>query len=215
MKVENDKPQKNPGGCTGYVLTPEDRQRGAVKAAAKRTAQLKEKDEQRALAGKVAALSQARRGLQVGQAIEPPANVFEVIQKLGELRIATLEQAGKALGVNRHTFRDWLKTYPEIAEAWAEAKGQEHDALVDKLMRAGLGELSEDEQVNIVALIVALKMRHGYRDQGEAGTRIGTQNNVQIVLPGAQGRDEYLRRVTSPAQAALPAASVDEGDDNE
>lgn len=184
-------------------LDNEARSRGGKASGAKRVAELKAKDEQRALASKVAVLAQARRGLQIGQAVEPPANVFDVIQKLGELRIATLEEAGKALGVNRHTFRDWIKTYPEIGEAWADAKGQEHDALFGKLMRAGLGELDEDEQVNIVALIVSLKMRHNYRDQGNE-SRVGTQNNTQIVInmPGAKSREDYMRSITAPSEDA-------------
>lgn len=184
-------------------LDNEARSRGGKASGAKRADQLKQDREQRALASKVATLARSQRGLMVGQAIEPPENVFEVIQKLGELRIATLEQAGKALGVSRSTFQGWLKTYPEIAAAFAEARAQEHDALVDKLMRAGLGELNEEEQVNIVALIVALKMRHGYRDAGNE-SRVGTMNNTQIVInmPGAKSREDYMRSITAPAQDA-------------
>jgi len=184
-------------------LDNEARSRGGKASGAKRAAELKAKDEQRALAAKVATLARSQRGLMVGQAVEPPANVFEVIQQLGELRIATHEQAAKSLGVSRSTFQGWLKTYPEIAAAFGEAKGQEHDALVDKLMRAGLGELNEEEQVNIVALIVALKMRHGYRDAGNE-SRVGTMNNTQIVInmPGAKSREDYMRSITAPSEDA-------------
>jgi hypothetical protein len=222
MQIEradtNEKPQKNPGGVTGYVLTPEDRAKGQAKATAKSAERKRAENEQRNQAGKIAALAAQARGLQIGQTIEPPKHLFHVIEVLGKLRLATDAKAAEMLGISEGTWKDWRTKYPEIKEAWSNVKRQEEEELVDKLYRSATGQLREDEEVNIVSAMFLLKARHGYRDQGsDVGggvTRIGTMNNVQIVLPGSQSRSDWLRSVSSPVTPpALPAAAeVLEGD---
>jgi hypothetical protein len=213
-----EKPQKNPGGASGYVLTPEDRAKGLKKAVAKSVENRRAINEQRNQAGKVAALAAQARGVQIGQTIDPPKHLFHVIEVLGKLRLATDAKAAEMLGISEGTWRAWRTTYPEIKEAWSNVKRQEEEELVDKLYRSATGQLREDEQVNIVSAMFLLKARHGYRDQGsDVGggvTRIGTMNNVQIVLPGSQSRADWLRSVNSPVTPpALPApAEVLEGD---
>jgi predicted DNA-binding protein (UPF0251 family) len=162
-------------------LDQEARRRGGVKSAAKRNAQLKDMNERRDIRGQIAALAANKRGLQIGEKVAPPANVFEVLRAVGA-KGATKTEAAQVFGINVRTLNRWLDEYPEVQEAWEEAKTLEHDMLVNKLFSLAM-------EGNVIAILFALKARFAYVE-GAAAT---TQNNVSITfnLPGAKTPEQY------------------------
>lgn len=88
------------------------------------------------------------------------------------------------------------------------AKTTEHDAMVEKLYAMGMGTAPEEDKGNIVALLFLLKSRHGYREMGNDVSRVGTQNNVQIVVNGALTREQYMQTLRLAAPAHEEAEEV-------
>lgn len=162
-------------------LDQEARRLGGIKSAAKRSAQLRTMNERKDIRGQIAALAASKRGLQIGEKVAPPANVFEILRAVGE-KGATKTEAARVFGVNIATFNRWLEEYPEVHEAWEEAKQLEHDMLVNKLFSLAM-------EGNVIAILFALKARFAYVE-GAAAT---TQNNVSITfnMPGAKTPEQY------------------------
>lgn len=102
--------------------------------------------------------------------------------RLPETRIA------RELGLN---FRTWQRIRDEderLSSALAEARKAEEEELAGLLIeKARRGET--------VALIFALKGRHGYRDQGAPPGDGGSRTNIVINLPASMSPDEYSKLI--------------------
>ncbi|MES9887278.1 MAG: hypothetical protein ABW140_10730 [Candidatus Sedimenticola sp. 6PFRAG1] len=83
---------------------------------------------------------------------------------------------------------------PKALDALEEGRGIEHEALVGKLFDMAM-------KGNVVALLFALKSRHGYRE----GIAIEHNSNVRVTfdLPGALSTDQYAK-VIEQEIPALP-----------
>lgn len=102
--------------------------------------------------------------------------------RVPETRIA------RELGVN---YRTWMRLRDEddrLSSALAEARKAEEEELAGLLIeKARRGET--------VALIFALKGRHGYRDQGAPPGDGGSRTNIVINLPASMSPDEYSKLI--------------------
>jgi hypothetical protein len=102
--------------------------------------------------------------------------------RVPETRIA------RELGVN---YRTWMRLRDDddrLASALAEARKAEEEELAGLLIeKARRGET--------VALIFALKGRHGYRDQGAPPGDGGSRTNIVINLPASMSPDAYSRLI--------------------
>lgn len=86
------------------------------------------------------------------------------------------------LGVNPRTLNRWLEDHPELSDAIALGREQEHHALYNMLFVEAV------EKKNITAALAILNARHGWR-----GDQSGNANgvNLTIALPGAMTMQQF------------------------
>lgn len=102
--------------------------------------------------------------------------------RVPETRIA------RELGINYRTWSRIRDDDEQLSSALAEAKKAEEEELAGLLIdKARRGET--------VALIFALKGRHGYRDQGAPPGDGGSRTNIVINLPASMSPDEYSKLI--------------------
>jgi hypothetical protein len=112
----------------------------------------------------------------------PPENAMEVIEDAAS-RGCSEWSIAKALGTCFGTWRRWLDEFPELKEAYDQARAIEHDALVGVLFEKAM-------KGDSTAAMFLLKCRHNYRD---GGVTIEDNRRVQIgvVLPSSLNPDQY------------------------
>lgn len=111
-----------------------------------------------------------------GRLIEPTDADIENIE-LWTAKGSGLRHIARALKVNVKTLHAWRERHPAVTEAIEAGKEAEHDALRSKLMELAMGG-------NLVAILFALKCRHGWRE-GEV-LQQGNRVNVTFNIPGAR-----------------------------
>ena len=111
-----------------------------------------------------------------GRLIEPTAADIKNIE-LWTAKGSGLIHIARALKVNVKTLHAWRERHPTVNEALEAGKETEHDALRSKLMELAMGG-------NLVAILFALKCRHGWRE-GEVQQQ-GNRVNVTFNIPGAR-----------------------------
>ncbi len=115
--------------------------------------------------------------------VNPPSNAAEEIE--------TLAATGFSLrGIAAHfrcsppTITTWFEKFPRLAEAFANGRERERQALHSRLYRLAM------EDGDKVAAMFLLKARHGYRegDQQEQANRVA----ITFNLPGALKPEQYV-----------------------
>jgi len=121
----------------------------------------------------------------------PPKNAIAIIQELGS-RGCSEKSIAYALGTSADTWRRWKEDYPEILEAFEQARAVEHDSLVGVLYDKAMGGDS-------IAAMFLLKSRHGYRD---GGVTIEDNRNVKIgiMLPQSLNPEQYQQIISTTAK---------------
>ena len=124
-----------------------------------------------------------------------PANAIEIISGLASKGFTETAIAA-ALGMDGKTWHKLREENPKAKAAWAEARAQERDALVNVLYQAAI------DKGNCVAAMFLLKSRHGFRDQGPIdGSAEGPRVGIVFNLPAALPADAYARLVQVAPQA--------------
>lgn len=110
---------------------------------------------------------------------------YELIEQLAS-RGVSVTTIARALGVSTEVFRRIRAFDDRAREALEVGTAIEHDQLVGKLHEAAMrGE--------IVAIIFALKSRHGYRDSTPIIRESESRVKVEIQLPAALTPEQYAR----------------------
>lgn len=89
---------------------------------------------------------------------EPPAKAVKIISDVASRGGAEISIA-YALGTSFKTWQRWREDYPELKEAYDQARAKEHDTLVNILFEKA-------KKGDSVAAMFLLKCRHNYRDGG-------------------------------------------------
>jgi hypothetical protein len=120
-----------------------------------------------------------------GPATELTRAGYELIEQLASRGLA-VSTIAKALGLSTEMFRRIRAFDDRAREALETGTAIEHDMLVGKLHEAAMrGE--------IVAIIFALKSRHGYRDSTPVIRESESRVKVEIQLPAALTPEQYAR----------------------
>jgi len=137
----------------------------------------------------------------------PASNVKRVLKESEYLKIAAMAGRGfrhadiyHRLGISSKTWQRLRDEDPRAAEAFEIGRSELEERLRSKLINNAL------KQNNTACLIFALKSMFGYRDQGPDPVQHTT--NVQIVLPAALPREQYIKELDAVAQRRLLAARI-------
>lgn len=126
-----------------------------------------------------------------GPATELTRAGYDLIEQLASRGLA-ISTIAKALGISTELFRRIRAHDDRAREALELGTAIEHDMLVGKLHEAAMrGE--------IVAIIFALKSRHGYRDSTPVVRESESRVKVEIQLPAALSREQYARVIDGSA----------------
>jgi len=119
---------------------------------------------------------------------QPPANAIEIIKSIAS-RGCSEKTICATFGLSWETWVRWREEFPEIKEAYDQARAVEHDSLVGVLFDKAL-------KGDIVAAMFLLKCRHNYRD---GGITIEDNRNVKIgiMLPQSLNADQYQQIINS------------------
>lgn len=113
---------------------------------------------------------------------QPPKDAVEIIRDIAS-RGCSEKTVLAALGTSRETWSRWKTEYPELLDAYEEARAVEHDKLVGVLFERAL-------KGDTVAAMFLLKCRHNYRDGG-----IVLEDNrsvkIGIMLPQSLKPEQY------------------------
>lgn len=127
-----------------------------------------------------------------GPSTELTLQGYELVEQLAS-RGLSVSTIAKALGLSVEMFRRIRATDDRAREALEIGTAIEHDMLVGKLHEAAMrGE--------IVAIIFALKSRHGYRDSTPVIRESESRVQVSIQLPGALTKEQYKQVIDGSAK---------------
>lgn len=93
--------------------------------------------------------------------------------------LPTLVKFARMVGVNRMTLYDWQKAHPEFAEAMAEAKSLQEEAIVN------IGISTNGQFTNFM-----LKCNHGWRDNDDLNVGTGDTGEVTVVFKRGKSQAE-------------------------
>lgn len=117
--------------------------------------------------------------------IDPLPKDIVKIEKLAAEGCLQIEIA-RSCNVSKGVLQRWRREFPEVKEALEAGLAKEHKALHSILIEKALAG-------DTVALLFALKTRHGYREAApvESESRL----NVTITLPGALSPEQYEKEI--------------------
>ncbi len=117
---------------------------------------------------------------------QPPKNAVEIIKNTAS-RGCTERTIASALGASFDTWQRWREDFPELKEAYDQARAVEHDQLVGVLFEKAMAGDS-------TAAMFLLKCRHNYRD---GGITIEDNRSVRIgvMLPASLNPEQYKQIV--------------------
>ena len=113
---------------------------------------------------------------------QPPKDAVEIIKNVA-CRGCSETSIARALDADFKTWQRWREDFPELREAYQQARAIEHDSLVGVLFEKAMAGDS-------VSAMFLLKCRHNYRDGGlviedNRSVRIG------IMLPQSLNPEQY------------------------
>ena len=125
---------------------------------------------------------------------DPPENACSIIRELAA-KGADQRTIARAFDVNFKTFNRWREDHEEIAEALADGRSQEHEALVGTLLDVALNGTGKEK---VTAAIFLLKARHGYNENA-LQNQDAPQVQINFELPGALDVKTYEAQVLKKA----------------
>lgn len=133
-----------------------------------------------------------------GRAIAIKEAGIECIRSLAARGVSERTIASN-LGITKKQFAAALESTPEVSAAFEAGRAELEKHAVENLIKLS-------DQGSVAATIFLCKNVAGYSDNGPVGKTNTT--NVQIVLPGAMSRDQFLA-TTSVTVASDPEAQHD------